>query len=231
MAAECAYSQIDEKLKSDFDYDSGHQRFTGIIDQVKKSYDDCLKKANDVYFKELQNIITTYESRPWSVAARAREGSLYDSCRTGLYNAREPGLKLYKPQEERLLKLAETSQREDLVEQADALRQKRREDWRATRERSLNEGDQAMIKFYAEAVVWARAWKVRNDAVDFAIRRLAFFTDILGDPKMRQYTQGIVDPETKRPFEYKDGSFLRSRPGLTPPLQPDGLPAPLPVVQ
>lgn len=230
MAAECAYSAIDERVKAEFDYDTGHHRYEGVIDRVKKSFETDVAKANDKYWKQLQEVITAYESRAWSVAARARQGSLYDSCRTGLYNARPPGLKLYTDKEEKLLKLAETSDRDDLVETADALRQNRREQWRAARERMLTDADKAMIKFYVEAVVWARAWKVRNPAVDFAIQRLAFFTDILGDAKIREWSQGIVDPETKRAFEYKDGFFLRTRPGLSPTLTPDGLPAPLPVI-
>ncbi|EYF08936.1 tetratricopeptide repeat protein [Chondromyces apiculatus] len=228
MAGECAYSTIDEKLRQSFDYETGHHRYEGVIDKVKKAFDSDLARANDVHFKELQDVITTFQSRTWSVAARARQGSLYDSCRTGLYNARPPGLKLYNDREDKLLKLAETSDREDLQEVADALRQRRREEWRAARERSLNDADKAMVKFYAEAVVWAKAWNIRNAAVDQAIQRLAFFTDILGDAKMREWTAGVMDPETQAPFEYKDGVFLRSRPGMQPSLAPDGLPAPSP---
>ncbi|WP_438014741.1 hypothetical protein WMF18_28115 [Sorangium sp. So ce315] len=230
MAAECAYKAIDDRIKAEFDYDTGHHRYEGVIDQVKRAFEADIKKANDRYWKELQEVITAYESRQWSAAARARQGSLYDSCRTGLYNARPPGLRLYTDKEEKLLKLAETSDREDLQETADALRQNRREQWRAARERLLNDADMAMVKFYVESVVWAKAWKVRSPAVDHAIQRLAFFTDILGDAKLREWSQGIIDPETKRPFEYKDGIFLRTRPGMTPPLAPDGLPLPLPVV-
>ncbi|WP_437275693.1 hypothetical protein WME90_31190 [Sorangium sp. So ce375] len=230
MAAECAYKAIDDRIKAEFDYDTGHHRYEGVIDQVKRAFEADIAKANDKYWKELQEVITAYESRPWSVAARARQGSLYDSCRTGLYNARPPGLRLYTDKEEKLLKLAETSDREDLQETADALRQNRREQWRAARERLLADADKAMVKFYVESVVWAKAWKVRNPAVDLAIQRLAFFTDILGDAKLREWSQGVIDPETKRPFEYKDGLFLRTRPGMTPPLTPDGLPLPLPVV-
>jgi hypothetical protein len=230
MAAECAYKAIEERLKTEFDYDTGHHRYEGVIDKVKKAFEADIAKANDRYFKELQDVITTYQSRTWSVAARARQGSLYDSCRTGLYNARPPGLKLYTDREEKLLKLAETSGRDDLLETADALRQRRREEWRGARERLLNDADKAMVKFYAEAVVWAKAWKVRTPAVDLAIQRLAFFTDILGDAKMRDWTQGVLDPETKSPFEYRDGVFLRTRPGMQPWLEPDGLPAPLPVL-
>ncbi len=229
MAAECAYNAIDEKIRAEFDYDTGHHRYTGVIDKVTKAYNDDLKKA-EKYFDELKAVIDRFQSRPWSVAAKARQGSLYDSCRTGLYNARPPGLRIYTDKEEKFLKLAETSGRDDLQEKADAFRQKRREDWRATRERLFNDGDRPMIKFYIEAVIWSRAWKVRNPPVDNAIQRLAFFTDILTDVKMREYAQGILDPETKQPFEYKDGIFLRTRPGMTPNLQPNGLPGPLPVV-
>lgn len=229
MAAECAYTALDDRIKAEFDYDTGHHRYAGVIDKAKKAFDDDIKKAES-YFGLLQEIINKFESRPWSVAARARQGSLYDSCRTGLFNARPPGLKLYTEKEEKLLKLAETSDREDLQEQADAIRQTRREGWRAARERSLNDADKAMVKFYVEAVVWGRAWKVRNNAVDTAIQRLAFFTNILGDPRVREFSQGVVDPATKAPYLYTDGLFLRTRPGMAPPMKSEDLPLPLPVV-
>jgi hypothetical protein len=228
FAGECAYLAVDEELKQKFDYDTNHHRYEGVIDKVKEKFEKDMKEANDTWFPKLQSVIDTYVSPKWSVAARARQGSLYDSCRTGLYNATPPQVKLYTEKEERLLKLAETSDRDDLQEQADAIRQNRREQWRSARERSLDEADKAMVKFYAEAVVWGKAYKVRTPAVDQAIRRLAFFTDILGNPKMKDYSQGVVDPETKSPFVYTDNVFLRSRPGLTKEPSPDGMPAPLP---
>ncbi len=64
---------------------------------------------------------------------------------------------------------------------------------------------------------------------DFA-QSFAFYTDILGDAKLREFSQGILDPEGQKPFEYKDGMFLRSRPGMTPSLQPNGVASPLPVL-
>ena len=228
MAAECAYGPIDEKIRAEFDYSTGHHRYTGVIDKVKKTFDEDLKKAEG-YFNQLQDVISKFESRPWSVAAKARQGSLYDSCRTGLFNTREPGLKLYTPKEEKLLKMAEDSKRDDLVEKADEVRTKRRLDWRTARERSLNDADKAMVKFYTEAVVFGRAFKVRNAAVDTAIQRLAYYTNVLGDAKLREFSQGVTDPETKSPFQYSDGVFLRTRPGMAPPIKSDELPAPLPV--
>ncbi|MRG93229.1 tetratricopeptide repeat protein [Polyangium spumosum] len=229
MAAECAYGTINDRLKQSWDYETGHHRYAGVIDKVVKTFADELKKAGDTHFNDLQSVIKTYESRALSVAAFARQGSLYDACRTGLYYTAPPALKLYNEKEERLIKLAETSDREDLQEVADGYRQRRREQWREARERLLNDADRVMIKFYVQAVVYARAWNVRNPEVDHAIQRLAFFTDILGDAKIRDMSQGIIDPETGQPFQYADGMFLRTRPGMAPALEPDGLPAPLPV--
>jgi hypothetical protein len=227
MAAECAYGPIDERIRAEFDYETNHHRYTGVIDKVVKVYQDDLKKA-ERYFNQLQEVISKFESRPWSVAAKARQGSLYDSCRMGLYSAREPGIKLYSDKEEKLIKLAESSGRDDLVEAADALKAKRRLDWRAAREKQLDDADKPMVKFYTEAVVYGRAFKVRNSAVDTAIQRLAFYTNILGDAKIRDLTQGVLDPETKQPFQYTDSYFLRTRPGMAQQLKSDELPSPLP---
>jgi predicted transcriptional regulator len=215
MAAECAYLAIDEQLKAKFDYDAGFHRYSGVIDKVKIAFDKDMKEANDVWFPKLQAVIETYASPKWSVAARARQGSLYDSCRTGLYNATPPAVKLYTDKEEKLLKLAEESDRDDLLEQADAIRQNRREQWRSARERSLEDADKAMVKFYAESVVWARGYKVRTPAVDHAIRRLAFFTDILGNQKMRDYS-----PRHRRP---EHEAALRLPGQRLPPLAPGPL--------
>jgi hypothetical protein len=86
-----------------------------------------------------------------------------------------------------------------------------------------------MVKFYVQAIVYARAWNIRTPEIDRAIQRLAFYTDILGDAKIREMSQGIIDPETRQPFVYQDGFFLRTRPGMSPQLNPDTLPVPLPV--
>jgi hypothetical protein len=167
-------------------------------------------------------VIERYASPTWAVAARARQGSLYDACRTGLYFAHPPALQMFTPAEEQLLRKLEGID----PEKADAFRQKRTEDWRTARERMLAEADEVMVKRYAEAVIWARAWKTRG--ADAAVGRLAAFTGLLGDARLRQYTGGIADPATKRAFEYQDGLFLRTRPGMTLAPAPPALPAPRP---
>jgi hypothetical protein len=107
-------------------------------------------------------------------------------------------------------------------------RQNRRQLWRAARERLLDDADRPMIRGYAEAALWGRAWKVKMPAVDPAMQRLAYFTNLFGDARIRAHVSGLVDPETRGPFEYRDGLFLTTRPGL--PIAPaaGGLPEPLP---
>jgi tetratricopeptide (TPR) repeat protein len=230
-AAECAYNVLDQRIRENFDYETKHHRYEGVIDKVqaefKKDVEVEAKKWND----ELQRVIDNYKSTKWTVTARARQGSLYDSCRTGLYNATPPAVKLYTDKEEKLLAMAEDSDNDELVEKADLIRQTRREAWRSVRERDIQAADKVMIRFYAQAVVLSRGARVRTPATDNALRRLAFFTDILGNDKIREYTSGLVDEYSNppAPYVYQDNEFLRTRPGMTADLAPSGVTAPQPV--
>jgi hypothetical protein len=234
MAAECDYRAIDEELKRAFDYDAGFHRYAGVITDARKAFKDDVEVKAKGYFDRLQAIISKYESRRWAVAARARQGSLYDSCRTGLYNAREPGLKLYNDKEEKLLKqlddLCVNQGSEDACIKHDEFQAKRRADWTKQRDEDLASADKAMVAGYAEAILWAKSWKVRVDAVDNAIARLAFFTEIIGDAKLREYTSPLQDPATKSPFKYQDGMFVRMRRGMVTKVEPQVVPSPLPAL-
>ncbi|MBW2526905.1 MAG: tetratricopeptide repeat protein, partial [Deltaproteobacteria bacterium] len=234
MAAECEYRDLDAQISKQFDYDAGHHRYQGVITDVTKEFEEDVEKGAKQWFDKLQHVITHYESRKWAVAARARQGSLYDSCRTGLYNARPPGLKLYTDKEERLLKkldkLCEDGLSDDACDNSDQFRANRRAKWRQTRQAYLDDADKAMVAGYAESVLWSTAWKVNVDAVDDAIQRLAFFTDIIGDEKLKSYSSHLKNPSTKQPFQYTPGAFLRMRRGLTQQAEPQVMPAPLPVI-
>ncbi len=226
LAAECAYRLLDARIKADVPA-AGHTRYEGTINKVKAAYEGDLRKA-EAHAAELEELITAFASRRWSAEVRARQASLYDACRTGLYWAQPPALKLLTPREQRVLATAERSDNPQIQAQADEFREKRREDWRAARARLLEDADRHMVRGYVEATLWARAWKTKGPAVDAAIQRLAFFTPILGDARLREYSAAVTDPETKRPFAYRDGLFLTTRPGLALAPVADSLPAPRP---
>jgi hypothetical protein len=236
MAAECAYRAVDARIAKNHDYESGHHRFKGVITDVRDQFKKCVENDAKKYFDELQDVITRFESFKWTVASRARQGSLYDSCRTGLYNAREPELKLYTDQEDKLLKqlddLCVNQGSDDACTKYDTFTAKRRMDWRQSRDQDLATADKVMVRAYVEAVQWGKHWKVRVDATDHAIARLAFYTEIIGDQKLREHSDGLKDRPTKDSpnFVYVDGMFMRMRRGMTTQVPSEVLPSPLPAL-
>jgi tetratricopeptide (TPR) repeat protein len=219
FAAESEYAMVDQEIKKAFDYDSGHHRYAGSSVEVVKKYQTDAVDAKK-YQAKLQHVIDAYASPDWATAAISRQGSLYDSLRTGLYNTRPPQLKMADDKTEAILKRFEKSDNPDDQDKADQIRQRLTEAWRATRERELNSADEAMIHFYATSVALAKRYNVRNAAVNRANQRLAFFTDILGEAKMAQYAKGIQG------LDYREGLFLQTRPGLVASPPPQPLPPP-----
>ncbi|MEM1032646.1 MAG: hypothetical protein AAGN82_20035 [Myxococcota bacterium] len=234
MAAECAYRAIDRELKRDFDYDAGHYRFKGELKQVRDGFTECVDVDAKKYSDRLKVVIDSFGSRKWAVAARARQGSLLDTCRSGLYNAREPGLKLYTAKEEKVLKqlddLCVNQGSDEACDKYDDFTSRRRLQWQQTRSSDLDKVDKAMVRAYVTAMLLARQWKVNSAASDRGVSRLAFFTDIIGDQKLRQHTDGLQDPVSGETFVYRDKMFLRMRRGLGTEVSPGINPAPLPAI-
>ena len=223
MAAEAEYTMLDDEITAKFDYESGHHRYKGSTVEVINQYTKDAVVAK-TWFDKLQHVVDAYLSPEWSVAAVSRQGSLYDSLRTGLYNTRPPALKMFDAKTEALLKRAENSDNPDLQEQADSVRINVQNAWRTKRDQELDAADSIMIDRYANAVVLGRRYNVSGPPVVRAIRRLAFVTELVGEAKMKQFTSTVKD------LNYTDGMFLRMRPGqgVTPP--PQGMPEPLPIL-
>jgi hypothetical protein len=221
MAAEADFTMRDEEISRAFDYETGHHRYKGTMQEVIGQY---TKDAGDAkkWFDKLQHVIDAYVSPEWTTAAIARQGSLYDSLRTGLYNTRPPELKIFDAKTEAIIKRAENSDNPDLQEKADAARVGAQKAWRDKRDQELNSADSIMIERYANAVVLAKRYNVANPQVIRSIRRLAFFTDVIGEAKMKQFTATVKD------LSYTEGMFPRMRPGISSAPPPSGAPAPLP---
>ncbi len=223
MAAEAEYTMLDQELSRNFDYETGHHRYKGTVVDVIKKYNEDAVEAKKWYDK-LQHVVDAYVSQEWATVAIARQGSVYDSLRTGLYNTRPPELKMFTAQQERALKAAEESDDEDLQAKADEIRIQVQTAWRTKRDQELDSADTIVVDRYANAVMLARRYNLSNAAVTRAIRRLAFIADVAGEAKMAQYTAGKPD------LAYTPGMFQRMRPGVvTAPETNGGLPEPLPV--
>ncbi|MEP7050371.1 MAG: hypothetical protein ABJB12_08470 [Pseudomonadota bacterium] len=221
MAAEAEFTELDQDDARSFDYEAGFHHYKGTVVEVVAQYQKDTVDAKK-RFDKLQHVVDTYVSPEWTTAAIARQGSLYDSLRTGLYNTREPALKLFDAATEAKLKRAENSDNPDLQEQADKIRISIQNGWRDRRDKEINSADQIMVDRYGNAVVLAKRYAVSNPEVTRAIRRLAFFTDVIGEAKMQQYTGTVKD------LNYTAGMFPRMRPGQDEAPTPQGLPTPLP---
>jgi hypothetical protein len=222
MAAEGEFIMLDQQIEAEFDYETGHHRFKGTSVEVIKQYAAQASVAKG-WFDKLQHVVDAYVSPEWTIAAISRQGSLYDSLRTGLYNVRPPALKMFDAKTEALLKRAETSDDPDLQAKADEVRISVQQAWRTKRDQELDGADKIMIDRYATSVVLAKRYNVSNPAVLRAIRRLAFVTEVIGEAKMKQFTSGVKD------LGYTEGTFQRMRPGQVSTPPPVGLPEPLPV--
>ena len=163
-------------------------------------------------------------------AAIARQGTIFDSLRTGLYNTVPPALKYFNAKEQAFLNQLRNSGRQELEDKADELEDAKKEFWRKKKDQELSGADQVMIRRYATAVALARKYNVRNPLITRAIGRLAYFTDIIGDAKMAEYVGGTPDPTNKgaTKLTYKQGQYVQTRPGLTalPPPRGDAKPLP-----
>jgi hypothetical protein len=86
-----------------------------------------------------------------------------------------------------------------------------------------------MIAKYVTAALTARKYNVKDLAVQSAVGRLAYFTDYLGDDKMKAYVENTQDPvDSNSKLVYTTGEFLQWRSGVVATPPPDGEPAPLP---
>jgi hypothetical protein len=244
-AAEAEFTLLDEEIADKWDRAPNRTRYCGSLDEVLGKFDkngqrltdgryNTDTKTADKYDKELDRIARTYPSVEWTPAAIARQGSIWDGLRTGLYNTTTGGkdacFKLFTVQQENVLKQMENSGRDNLIDQAGEIRDRAKENWRTKKESELAGTDTLMVRKYAQAVYLGRRYNVRNQWVAKAIGKLAYYTDILGDAKMKDYVTVTSDPtDPNRKLDYKDGQYPQSRPGLTATPSPNGGALPLPV--
>jgi tetratricopeptide (TPR) repeat protein len=234
---EADFTLVDEQVRTSFDYATGHHHYTGTVGEVIKQVDKDLGEAEKTWRPQLETVATKYGSFQWAAAATARIGTLYDSVRTGLdlvapkYFTADQQAKLDKLQKiADQLNAANQTDQADKVQQAiddtkDAVRGK----WRSTKDQYLEVCNQKLVGKYVTAALIARKYNVKDASVQNAVSRLAFFTDYLGDDKMKGYVENTPDPlSPSSKLVYVSGEFLQWRSGVvaTPPA--NGAPLPLP---
>ena len=234
---EADYTLVDEQVRAGFDYDTGHHHYAGAVSDVIKEVDKDLGEADKTWRPPLEGVATKYGSFQWASASTARIGSLYDSIRSGL-DLVVP--KYFTPKQQALLdklqKIADQLNAANQAAQADKVQQQIddtkdavRNKWRSTKDQYLEVCNQKMVGKYVTAAMIARKYNVKDATVQKAVARLAFFTDYLGDDKMKGYVENTPDPlDPNSKLTYTPGEFLQWRSGVVAAPPPDGEPAPLP---
>jgi hypothetical protein len=234
---EADFTLVDEQVRASFDYATGHHHYTGTVGDVIKQVDKDLGEAEKTWRPQLETVATRYGSFQWASASTARIGTLYDSIRTGLdlvapkYFTADQQAKLDKLAKiVDQLNAANQSDQADKVQQAiddtkDAVRSK----WRSTKDQYLEVCNQKLVGKYVTAALIARKYNVKDPTVQNAVSRLAFFTDYLGDDKMKGYVENTPDPlDPNSKLVYRNGEFLQWRSGVvaTPPSNGASMPLP-----
>jgi tetratricopeptide (TPR) repeat protein len=240
-AAEADFTLLDEEITSKYDTDAKH-KYTGSVSDVLGEVDKTGKLTKkgkyqinaeeaDKWDRQLDALAKKYESVEWVPATIARQGAVFDTLRTGLYNTTtaKGGIKLFTAQQEKLLNTMRNSGRDELMNKADELEDQTKEFWRKKKQQELDGADEAMVRRYGTAVALGRKYNVRNAQVSRAIARLAYYTDIIGDANMAKYVGNAPDPINKGgKLSYSPNMYVQTRPGLTALPPPDGESVPLP---
>ncbi|MFO0736352.1 MAG: tetratricopeptide repeat protein [Labilithrix sp.] len=231
-AAEAAFTLIDDEITQKFDVPSKHVYGGSVADVLgdgkgkKGKYQLNAEEANKLDLRLETEVIKKYESLEWVPAAFARQGAIWDTLRSGLYNTTTytgPNpvptgkIRLMTTQQEKLLDTMRNSGRDDLMAKADELEDAVKDFWKQKKQQELDGADEIMIRRYSTSVAYSRKFNVKNSAVTRAVGRLAYYTDIIGDAKMAQYVGNTPDPTNKgaSKLSYTTNMYVQTRPGLT----------------
>jgi tetratricopeptide (TPR) repeat protein len=234
---EAEFTLVDEQVRASWDYATGHHHYKGNVKDVAKQVDDDIGELDKKWKPLVDHVAQQYGSYQWAAAATARGGSLYDSMLQGL----ELVVPVYfTPQQEALfaklnkvadqLDAAGQSDKADQIrQQIDDTKQQVKDKWRSVKDQYIDVLRQKMISRYALAALSARKNNVKDPTVQAGVSRLAYYTDFLGDDKMKTYVQNTPDPDSSGSnLVYVDGEFLQWRSGIDVIPAANGQPAPLP---
>ena len=254
-AAEADFTLLDEQITASFDDPAKHKYARSVQDifgevQVdpktqkavmgpdgkpvmkKKGKYQANAAEAEKWDLALDALVKKYTSLEWVPTAIARQGALYDTLRTGLYNMVLKNDELFTPQVKSMLKQMHDSGRPELDDKANAIEDGTQDFWRQKKQIELDGADQVMIKRYASAVAYARKYNIRNAQLSRAVSRLAYYTDIIsgGDAKMAEYVTSTPDPTNKgaTKLTYSSRQYVQTRPGLSALPPPQGNASALP---
>lgn len=203
-SAKEAYDRIDALLLAKWDDDSGPTpklNYDGTAAVVVKRL-EADEKQRAEYLESLHAIDATFHDAKQLPITNAREASVDDSLRAALARAK---VEVLDPETDLKIKDIEVMARkvvddpnasdkfkataQELLEKADAIRQNTNKHWIDKRKKYYDLLEPQMIDRYARAHIRAKAAGINHPRIDHARKRLAFYTDVLGDAAMKRHLE------------------------------------------
>lgn len=204
--AACVYAEISQKVPGHLLLDREIEGYQGGVSEVATHFEHDREEASTLA-KEFEPLANARDAKHWAVMARLRQASLFEVLQIKMESALPPRVNLYTSKETDLLKKADSSGNASLLEMAAQIRSRREEQFQQARVRWLQSVEAPMVRSYAEALLWAKAWKTKTREIDRAKERFHEAVEKLGEEKIKEYTEGLVDPETQAPFVYSPGAL------------------------
>lgn len=204
----CIYAAVVKKIPRRLDIDRAVEPYAGNLTDVKKAYDHDFATAHTLA-GELEPVAARAEPRDLTIRARIRQATLFDVVRQRLAGAEPPRVKLYTDKEDALLEKAASSGDPNLAAMSQELRKRREEMFQSARENWLQAAEAPMVRHYADALLRAKASRLETAEIDRARARYGHWGELLGDAKMKAYTEGLVDPTNGKPFVHAPGALDR----------------------
>ena len=235
---EADFTLVDEQVKSEFDYATGHHHYAGNVVDVTKALDKDLGEAEKKWRPLLEHVATEYGSFEWAAAATARDrdalrldphGTRPRRRRTTSRRSRTRCSRSSRTVADKLNDAGQGDKADQVQKSIDDTKDAVRAKWRATKDQYLEVCNQKMVGKYVTAALIARKYNVKDAAVQNARRAAGVFHRLprrRQDEAVRREHPRPLDPDSK--LVYANGEFLQWRSGVvsTPPAS--GQPAPLP---
>ncbi|MDI1483235.1 hypothetical protein [Polyangium sp. y55x31] len=202
----CVYAAIVKRIPRQLDIERAVEPYAGNVIEVKKAYDDDFTVIHALS-NEFEPLAARPEHHILSIRARLQQAALHDVLRQRLAGAEPPRVILYTDKEAALLEKAATSGNPNLVATSEEIRRRREEMYQSARETWLQAAESALVRHYADALLRARAWGLETAELVRARARFRHWSELLGDAKMKAFTEGLVDPANGKPFVYSPGVF------------------------
>jgi len=201
--AEAAFALADADARATTDAWSKRPLPTTAADTFSRHRRDA-EEAKRLDAKLRADVIDKMRSAAWVANAVARQGAIWDTLRTSLYDVTK--VKTLDARGEALVASLKKSGQET---RAGELEDTASEVWRARKAKELDAVEALLVARYATAVAHAQKHGVKSAEITHALSRLAYFTDLLGDAKMRAYV-------TSAGLPYDDHMYVTKQPGLAP---------------